>query len=128
MASSQFFGIATLLYIVAMMLYITYLIARSEGVGKAATTVTVIGIPSQTFAFFLRWKEFYDLNVRLGHEVSILRATPLTNLYESLIFFVWSIILVYLIVEFKYKTRAFGAFVTPMAGLALAFIEMSDMS
>ena len=43
---------------------------------------------------------------------------PLSNLYESLVFFTWSTVLIYLIVEFKYKTRAFGAFVMPVAFLA----------
>jgi len=50
------------------------------------------------------------------------------NLYESLIFFVWCLILGYLIIEFKYRNRSFGAFVTPIAGLALAFMDLSGMS
>jgi cytochrome c-type biogenesis protein CcsB len=60
--------------------------------------------------------------------MGILRSVPITNLYESLIFFVWCLILGYLVVEFKYKNRSFGAFVTPVAGLALAFIDISGMS
>jgi cytochrome c-type biogenesis protein CcsB len=88
-----------------------------------ATTVTVIGFVSHTFAIVMRWKEFYEIG-RMG----ILRAAPFTNLYESLIFFVWCLILGYLIIEFKYKNRSFGAFVTPIAGLALAFIDLTGMS
>jgi cytochrome c-type biogenesis protein CcsB len=57
-----------------------------------------------------------------------LRAVPLTNLYESLIFFVWCLIFAYLFIEFKYKNRSFGAFVTPVAALVLAFIDISGMS
>jgi cytochrome c-type biogenesis protein CcsB len=34
----------------------------------------------------------------------------------------------YLIIEFKFKNRSFGAFVTPIAGLALAFIDLSGMT
>jgi cytochrome c-type biogenesis protein CcsB len=71
----------------------------------------------------MRWKEFYDLS-----GMGFLRSVPLTNLYESMIFFVWCLILGYLIIEFKYKNRSFGAFVTPIAGLALAFIDISGMS
>lgn len=127
MDSSQLFGIATLLYVVAMMLYITYLMTKSDGVGKAATTITVVGFVSQSIAFLMRWQEFHQLQGLPGLNGWI-RSVPLTNLYESMIFFVWALILTYLIVEFKYKTRSFGAFVTPMAGLALAFIEMSGMS
>ena len=127
MESSQFFGIATLLYIVAMMLYITYIMTKSEGVGKAATAVTITGFAAQSVAFLIRTLEFHALQDLPGIN-GWMRAVPLTNLYESLVFFVWALILTYLVVEFKYKTRSFGAFVTPMAGLALAFIEMSGMS
>lgn len=127
MDSSQFFGIATVLYIVAMMLYITYLITKSGGVGKAATAVTAAGLVSQTFAFLMRWSDFHNLLSIPGIRGWI-RAVPLTNLYESLIFFVWALILIYLIIEFRYRNRSFGAFVTPVAGLALAFIEMSGVS
>jgi len=31
-------------------------------------------------------------------------------------FFVWCLILGYLVIEWKYKTRSFGAFITPIAG------------
>jgi cytochrome c-type biogenesis protein CcsB len=127
MDSSQLFGIATVLYIVAMTLYITYLMTRSDGVGKAATTVTVVGFAAQSVAFLFRWFEFHELQQISGINGWI-RSVPLTNLYESLIFFVWSLILTYLVIEYMYKTRSFGAFVTPMAGLALAFIEMSGIS
>jgi ABC-type transport system involved in cytochrome c biogenesis permease subunit len=128
MDSSVLFGVATIAYIFAMMAYIAYLVTKVKPIGQAATTITVIGFVSQTLAFILRWKEFYEMNIRLGLGESILRATPLTNLYESLIFFVWCLILGYLIVEFKYKNRSFGAFITPVAGLTLAFIEMAGVS
>ncbi|RJR21096.1 MAG: c-type cytochrome biogenesis protein CcsB [Nitrospiraceae bacterium] len=56
---------------------------------------------------------------------ALLRAAPLRNLYESLIFFVWSLILAHILVEFKYKNRSLGAFVTPIAAMALLFIDIS---
>jgi cytochrome c-type biogenesis protein CcsB len=74
-------------------------------------------------AIAIRWKESYDLS-----GMGIIRSVPLTNLYESLVFFVWCLILGYLIIELKYKNRSFGAFVTPIAGLALAFIDLSGIS
>jgi len=123
MTSSTFFGLSTIAYILAMITYITYLAFRKNAIGVAATTITIAGFVSQTLAIFLRWKEFYDLS-----QMGILRAAPLTNLYESLVFFVWCLILIYLIIEFRYHTRSFGAFITPVAGLALAFIDLSGMS
>jgi len=123
MKSSFFFGFATITYFIAMMLYISYLAFRKSGVGMVATTITIVGFVSQTLALLLRWAEFAELG-----QMGWLRAVPLTNLYESLIFFVWCLILVYLIIEFKYKNKSFGAFITPVAALALAFIDISGMS
>jgi cytochrome c-type biogenesis protein CcsB len=123
MDSSVFFGISTVAYIAAMITYITYTAFKKQTIGIIATTITIIGFVCQTMAFLMRWKEFNDLT-----GMGIIRSVPLTNLYESLVFFVWCLILAYLIVEFKFRNRSFGAFVTPIAGLALAFIEMSGMS
>jgi len=110
-------------YIIAMIVYITYLAFKKTQVGILATTVTVIGFISQTLALILRWKETADLS-----GMSFLRSAPLTNLYESLIFFVWCLILGYLIIELKFKNRSFGAFITPVAALVLAFIDLSGVS
>ncbi len=123
MDSSQFFGIASISYILAMVFYIAYLVLKNSTVGIVATTITCVGFLSHTAAFFMRWKEFYDIG-----QMGVLRAIPLTNLYESLIFFVWCLILGYLIIEWRYKNRSFGAFITPIAGMALAFIDISGMS
>jgi cytochrome c-type biogenesis protein CcsB len=122
MDSSTLFGISTMAYIVAMIIYIIYLAFKKSQIGITATTVTVIGFVSQTFAIGARWVEFKNVG-----QMGWLRAAPFTNLYESLIFFVWCLILGYLIIEFKYKNRSFGAFVTPIAGLALAFIDLTGM-
>ncbi len=127
MESSTFFGIATLGYIFAMISYIAYLVFRNEKIGMAATAITVLSFISQTVAFGMRWVEFYNRHMELGMNLPWWRP-PITNLYESLIFFVWCLILGYLFIEFRYKTRSFGAFITPVAGLALAFIEMTGMS
>jgi cytochrome c-type biogenesis protein CcsB len=123
MDSSVFFGWSTVAYVFAMMLYIGYIAFKNNAVGLAATAVTVGGFVSQTLAILLRWKEFAEIG-----NMGILRAIPLTNLYESLIFFVWCLILAYLVIEYKYKTKSFGAFITPIAALVLAFIDISGMS
>jgi cytochrome c-type biogenesis protein CcsB len=123
MDSSLFFGLSTMAYISAMMIYIAYVAFRKSAIGVIATAVTIAGFISQTFAIILRWKEFADLS-----GMGFLRSVPLTNLYESLIFFVWCLILGYLIIEFKFKNRSFGAFVTPIAGLVLAFIDLTGVS
>lgn len=119
MGSAQFFGFATIGYIVAMMFYISYLVFKNKTIGIIATTITVVSFVSHTAAFILRWIESYSLGMGRA---------PLTNLFESLTFFVWCLILGYLIIEVTYKTRSFGAFITPIAGMALGFIELSGIS
>jgi len=123
MDSSFFFGISTMAYMLAMIIYITYLAFRKTQVGITATAVTIIGFISQTLAIALRWAEFAEVS-----HMGFLRSVPLTNLYESLTFFVWCLILGYLIIEFKFKNRSFGAFITPIAGLVLAFIDLTGVS
>jgi cytochrome c-type biogenesis protein CcsB len=123
MDSSVLFGISTMAYIVAMIMYISYLAFRKDQIGITATVITLSGFVAQTFAIILRWKEFADLS-----GMGFMRSAPLTNLYESLIFFVWCLILGYLIIELKFKNRSFGAFITPIAGIALAFIDLSGVS
>lgn len=110
-------------YLTAMMIYIAYVAFRKSQIGVIATVITISGFVLQTLAIGLRWKEFADLS-----GLGFIRSAPMTNLYESLVFFVWCLILGYLIVEFKYKNRSFGAFVTPIAGLALAFIDLTGLS
>jgi cytochrome c-type biogenesis protein CcsB len=123
MDSSVLFGISTMAYILAMIMYISYLAFRKNPIGITATVITITGFVAQTFAIILRWKEFADLS-----GMGFMRSAPLTNLYESLIFFVWCLILGYLIIEFKFKNRSFGAFITPIAGIALAFIDLTGVS
>jgi len=123
MDSSFFFGLSTMAYIGAMMIYITYVFFKKEQVGVVATTVTIFGFIAHTLAIIIRWKEFADLS-----GMGFIRSAPLTNLYESLTFFVWCLILGYLVIEFRFRNRSFGAFITPIAGLALAFIDLTGMS
>ncbi|RJQ13712.1 MAG: c-type cytochrome biogenesis protein CcsB [Nitrospiraceae bacterium] len=91
--------------------------------------MTIFGFVSQSAAFIIRWVNSYSFwlasNPTSGFVESLLRAAPLRNLYESLVFFVWSLILIHLLIEFKYKIRSLGAFVTPVAALALLFIDIS---
>jgi cytochrome c-type biogenesis protein CcsB len=63
----------------------------------------------------VRWVESYQLGI--GH-------APFSNLYESLVFFAWVIVLIYLIIERKIGNRIVGAFTTPIACLAMAYASL----
>ncbi len=132
MSSQIFIDISAGAYILAMVIYVAYLVVRNRTVGIIASTMTIFGFVMQSIALIIRWVDsFYfwaSANPESGYIESILRAAPLRNLYESLVFFVWSLICIHLIIEFKYKNRSLGAFVTPIAALALLFINISGTS
>jgi cytochrome c-type biogenesis protein CcsB len=119
MESSLLFTLATLAYLAAMVVYISFLVFKKAGIGKTATVVTMTGFTIQTIALIMRWRESYLMDIG---------RVPLSNLYESLVFFTWSTVLIYLLVERKYKTKIFGAFVLPVVFLALAFINVAGIS
>jgi cytochrome c-type biogenesis protein CcsB len=92
------------------------MVMGKEFFGRLATVVTVAGLLGQSFAMVLRWIESYDLGI--GH-------APLSNLYESLIFFAWTAVFLYLLIEWRTKNRSLGAFATPLAFLAMAYASYS---
>jgi len=116
MNSSNILSITTFVYGLAGFCYIYAWVFKKPSVGKAGTWVAILGLAGNTAGIALRWVESYQLGI--GH-------APLSNLYESLVFFAITIILIYLFIERKYKNRVIGAFTTPLAFLALAYASMS---
>ena len=116
MNSSSVLSIVTFVYGLAGFLYIFGWVFKREMIGRLATWVALLGLAGNTAGILMRWSESYQLGY--GH-------APFSNLYESLIFFAWTIVLVYLIVERKYQNRIIGAFTTPLAFLAIAYASLS---
>ena len=112
MINTTILGYITFVYFISFMLYLLMMVMGKELFGRLATYVTLAGFIAQAVAIVLRWVESYQLD--LGH-------APLSNLYESLIFFAWTIILLYLLIEWRTKNRSIGAFATPLAFLAMAY-------
>ena len=56
----------------------------------------------------------------LAHRVWVAQRLPLTNMYETLMFFSWLLVAVSMVVEAKYDLRILGAFTLPIAFLLLA--------
>ena len=86
MTSSLLFNIATLSYFAATVIFFAFLASKNRTIGLAGTIASGFGFLVQTGAFFLRWKESYDMG--RGH-------APLSNLYESVVFFAWTIVLIF---------------------------------
>jgi cytochrome c-type biogenesis protein CcsB len=122
----MFIGIGSVAFIFATVAYVVYLVFKNNTVGIIATTITAFGLLFMILGFFARWGELYEVMLPAG--LGIIRSVPMSNLYESLVFFALCTVAAYLFIEWKYKTRAFGAFVMPIVALMLAFIQMSGMS
>ena len=106
----------TFVYFASFMLYLLMMVMGKEFFGRLATFVTLAGLLGQSLAIVLRWIESYELGI--GH-------APLSNLYESLIFFAWTVVFLYLLIEWRTKNRSLGAFATPLAFLAMAYASYS---
>ncbi len=97
--------ISALGYLVATLIYLAYLFVRKDGLLKVAQGVLVAGFAFHTLTIVVRW-------IEAGR-------TPATSLHESLSFFSWVIVALFLYLLVKYKQRVLGAFVTPFAFILL---------
>ncbi len=116
MNSSQLLGITTLAYLLSAILYIAIFVFRAKKLGLFATLITACAFLINTIGIGLRWHESYQMGIGYA---------PLSNMYESLVFFAWAITLFYLVLELRYKNRVLGAFSMPFAFLSMAYASFS---
>jgi cytochrome c-type biogenesis protein CcsB len=109
-------SIVTFTYFLAAFVFLISIIFHKKSVDKWALIITVAGLMLETSAIIIRWIHSYQLGI--GH-------APLSNFYESLVFFSWSIILVYLIARKRYQNNLFGLLSTFFAFLILAYASLS---
>lgn len=106
----------TFVYFAAFVFYFIRMIRGTEIWGRMAFITACAGLTIHTAGLIMRWIESYTMGI--GH-------APLSNFYESLIFFSWTIALLSLIFEWRIKHKALGVFVFPLAFLAMAFASLS---
>ncbi len=116
MNSSTFLGITTFAYLITMVLYFYYLFFRSKTLGIIIRAATIIALLIHTTGLGLRWYESYQIGY--GH-------IPLSNMYEALVSMSWCTVLVLILMEQKFKTETMGAFVLPIASLAMAYASLA---
>jgi cytochrome c-type biogenesis protein CcsB len=109
-------SVVTFIYGLAGCLYIFAWVFKKTDSARLASWVLVSAVVGNAAGIALRWVESYQLG--FGH-------APLSNLYESLVFFAWTIGVIYLVIERKYEIRTIGAFSAPLAFLALAYASLS---
>lgn len=116
MLDSIILSYTTFVYFAAFMLYLLGMVMNRDLFARLGTFASLIGLSAQTVAIILRWIVSYRMGI--GH-------APFSNLYESLIFFAWTLMFLYMIVEWRTRNRTFGTFVTPLAFMAMAYASFS---
>ncbi|MBW2027923.1 MAG: c-type cytochrome biogenesis protein CcsB [Deltaproteobacteria bacterium] len=116
MINATILSYVTFVLFFSFMSYLIWMVMGKELFGRIGTYITLLGLIGQSVAIVLRWIESYDLGI--GH-------APFSNLYESLIFFAWTIVFLYVLVEWRTRNRSIGVFVTPIAFLSMAYASYS---
>ncbi|MDX9787208.1 MAG: c-type cytochrome biogenesis protein CcsB [Desulfobacterales bacterium] len=116
MNSSFLLSVTTFIYGLAAFEYLVFFVFNKKGIGRFASWTALIGVFGNLAGFILRWVESYRLGI--GH-------APLSNLYESLVFFALTVVVVSLVVEYRQRNPMLGLFATPFAFLAMAYASLS---
>jgi cytochrome c-type biogenesis protein CcsB len=114
-SSQTLFNISMGIYVISSLGYLIFAVSQHKGVGTFSTASLTVGLFLHSVGLVFRWLETHQTGY--GY-------VPLSNMYESLIFFSWTIVLVYIILEFKYRQKIIGVFVTPFAFLSIALTSI----
>ncbi|MFH1942449.1 MAG: c-type cytochrome biogenesis protein CcsB [bacterium] len=116
MTSSFLLSLATFSYVIVMVLFFTYVFFQNKTFRSVIRAATTAGLAFNLAGWILRWIE----SARLGYG-----HVPLSNFYEALITISWCIVLVYIIIQWRYKTDILGVFIFPIVSLAMAYASLS---
>ena len=128
---SQMFGIVMLVYLMASTFFLMAELWSSARLQAAARLVLWLGLGTQTAALLARWWNSYHLAA--GHSPATLLAeklrliilqVPLSNFYESLIFFAWCLPILGLLAFSRYFKGYLAALLTMIATLLLAYASL----
>jgi len=95
------YKVTLLLYFAATVLFLIDVITRREKIGRIARWILRGGFVVHCVTLGVRYLE-------LGH-------TPATSLHESLSFFAWVLVAIFLLFDLKYRLPILGAFFCPLA-------------
>lgn len=99
------FMVTMVLYFVATVSYLAYLLRRSEALTKISLGITAVGFVSHTIALVTRM-------------VATTAPSP-PSFHEALSFLSWMLVLVFLAVEFRHHIHVLGSFIVPLALVSL---------
>ncbi len=108
--SLVFFTFSFAFYIITACLYGAYWVFRKKWIGQIASALSFIALMSTTMVLVTRAGES-------GH-------APFSNLFESMVLFVWATNAGYLLMEFKHKFKVMGFFVMTIESVAMFSASM----
>jgi len=108
------FHAALTLYGLGTLGYLAFLATQREGVARLARLATGLGVLAHTGFFLTRW-------AASGY-------FPITNLFESLTFFSWAIVVSFIVLQIRFPAAVVGAIVMPIAFLLAAFSLTLDVA
>ncbi|MFP3981032.1 MAG: c-type cytochrome biogenesis protein CcsB [Desulfobacterales bacterium] len=117
--SATLISIVTFIYGLAFVCYLAAWIFKKSLPGRLGTGVMIAAGAGNAAGFVLRWAESYQTGYGYA---------PLSNLYESLVFFSLAVAGIYLFMEFKYKVRTIGVFASLFAFLAIAYAALPSVN
>jgi len=117
--SAKILSIVTFVYGLAVLLNLFSWIFNKPLAKKLASGATAIAALGTLTGMILRWVESHQMGI--GH-------APLSNLYESLVFFSLCIALISLFVEFKFNLKIIGVVASPIPFLAMAYASLPKVS
>ena len=103
--AAMFFVVTMVLYFAATISFLAYLLWPSEALSKVSLGMTAIGFASHTAALVPRMFGSTDISP--------------PGFHEALSFFSWTLILVFLAVEFRHRLHVLGSFIVPLALVSL---------
>ena len=125
---SQILGIVMLVYLLVAILFLMGELWSSDRLKNTGQVMLWLGMGIQTGALLGRWWESYHL--ALGHSPTaalaeklelIIHQAPMSNFYESLIFFSWCLPVLGLLAFRRYLKGYLGALVAILSALLLAY-------
>lgn len=116
MTSSLLLSLTTFLYFFCTLFYLSGTIFRYQPLLKAGTITGWVSLLVQTAGIGLRWAESYRMGY--GH-------IPLADMYESLVFASWAIMIIYLVFERRIRLRTLGVLPALFSFLAMAYASFS---
>lgn len=105
------FNATLLIYLVASILYLTAMIGKRPRAGSAGRWLLVAGVVLHAASFGVRH--------------STAGGTPVTTLHESLSFFAWCLVLLFLLLDLRFRLSVMGAFAAPLAFLLMVGSALS---